>query len=46
MAKRSYYLSIKMRGVDYVVVAVLAFLAALSIYLRLNGVGVVFPDVI
>jgi energy-coupling factor transport system permease protein len=46
MAKRTYYLSIRMRAVDYVTVAVLAVLAALSIYLRLNGVGVVFPDVI
>ncbi|MCS7137303.1 MAG: hypothetical protein NZ941_02920 [Candidatus Caldarchaeum sp.] len=46
MAKRSYYLSIKMRSVDYISVAVLAFLAAFSIYLRLNGYGVVFPDVI
>ncbi|MCS6769242.1 MAG: energy-coupling factor transporter transmembrane protein EcfT [Candidatus Caldarchaeum sp.] len=46
LAKRSYYLSIKMRAVDFLGVAVLAFLAALSIYLRLNGFGVVFPDVI
>ncbi|MEM4573411.1 MAG: energy-coupling factor transporter transmembrane component T [Candidatus Caldarchaeum sp.] len=46
MAKRSYYLTIKMKTIDYIVVFVLAFLAALSIYLRLNGYGVVFPDVI
>lgn len=46
MAKRSYYLSIRMMKKDYAVVAVLAFLAAFSIYLRLNGYGVVFPDVI
>lgn len=46
MEKRSYYLSIKMRPIDYVAIAVLALLAGLSIYLRLNGYGVVFPDVI
>ncbi|MEM1946546.1 MAG: energy-coupling factor transporter transmembrane component T [Candidatus Caldarchaeum sp.] len=46
MAKRSYYLSIKMRPLDYAVVLLLAFLAAFSVYLRLNGYGVVFPDVI
>jgi len=46
MAKRSYYLEIRMKGVDYFVLAVLAGLAGLSIFLRLNGYGVVFPDVI
>ncbi len=46
MAKRSYYLSIKMTTLDFMIVFLLAVLAALSIYLRINGYGVVFPDVI
>jgi len=45
-ANRTYYIEIKMRRDDYVVVALLSFLAAASIYLRLIGYGTVFPDVI
>jgi len=45
-APRSFYSSLHPRVVDYVFSVAIAFLAAFSIYLRLNGYGVIYPDVI
>ncbi|MCS7117815.1 MAG: energy-coupling factor transporter transmembrane protein EcfT [Thaumarchaeota archaeon] len=46
MARRSYLLELRFRARDVVFTATVLFLAALSIYMRLNGYGVVFPHVI
>ncbi|MEM1945041.1 MAG: energy-coupling factor transporter transmembrane component T [Nitrososphaerota archaeon] len=46
MARRSFLLELRPGKADAVFSVTVAMLAGLSIYLRLNGYGVVFPDVI
>lgn len=45
-ARRSYLLDLRFRARDAAFTATVLFLAAFSVYLRLNGYGVVFPHVI
>ncbi|RLE56280.1 MAG: hypothetical protein DRJ40_05820 [Thermoprotei archaeon] len=45
-AKRTYLIQLKMRPVDYIYIALSTALTATFIYMRLNGIGVIYPHYI